>query len=84
MKVYDKRKDKEKSVFHKMYEMLVGGLAKLLENRSRGEVATKADIAGPVESPETSTLQIIGQLIKNAFFKAILPGFEQEVTRLSQ
>ena len=84
MKVYDKRKDKEKSVFHKMYEMLVGGLAKLLENRSRGEVATKADIAGPVESPETSTLQIIGQLIKNAFFKAILPGFEQEVTRLSR
>ena len=67
-----------------MYEMLVGGVANLLENRPRGEVATKADIAGPVESPKTSTLQIIGQLIKNAFFKAILPGFEQEVTRLKQ
>ena len=78
MKVYDKRKDKEKSVFHNMYEMLVGGVAKLLENRPRGEVATKADISGPVESPKTNTLQIIGQLIKNAFFKAILPGFEQE------
>ncbi len=84
MKVYDKRKDKGKSVFHKMYEMLVGGVAKLLENRPRGEVATKIDIAGPVESPKTHTLQIIGRLIENAFFKAILPGFEQEVTRLSR
>ena len=82
--MYDKRNDKEKSAFQKMYEKLVGGLAKLLENRSRGEVATKADIAGPVEGPETSTLQIIGELIKNAFFKAILPGFEQEVIKLSR
>ena len=84
MKVYDKRNDKEKNAFQKMYEKLVGGLAKLLENRPRAEVATKVEIAGPVESPETSTLQIIGQLIKNAFFKAILPGFEQEVTKLSR
>lgn len=82
MKVYDRQKDKGKSVSHQMYEMLVGGLAKLLENRSRGEVATRADIAGPVGSPEADTLQVIGQLIKNAFFKAILPGFEQEVTKL--
>lgn len=78
MKVYDKRKDKKKSVFHNMYEMMVGGVAKLLENRPRGEVATKADISGPVGSPKTNTLQIIGQLIKNAFFMAILPGFEKE------
>ncbi len=80
MKVYDKRKDEEKSAFKKMYEMLVGGVAKLLENRPRGEVATKAEISGPVKSPKMSTLQIIGQLIKNAFFKAILPGFEREVS----
>jgi hypothetical protein len=80
MKVYDKRKDKDKSVFHKLYEMLVGGVAKLLENRPREQVATKADISGPLEKPHTSTLQIIVQLIRNAFFKAILPSFEKEYT----
>jgi hypothetical protein len=80
MKVYDRRKDKDKGLFHKMYEMLVGGVAKLLENRPRQEVATKADISGLVEKPRTSTLQIIVELIKNAFFKAILPSFEREVT----
>ena len=80
MKVYDKRKDKDKGLFHKLYEKLVGGVAKLLQNRPRQEVATKADISGLVERPHTSTLQIIVELIKNAFIKAILPTFEREVS----
>ena len=80
MKVYDRRKDKEKKVSRKIYEMLVGGVAKLLERRPQGEVATKVDITGTLEKPHISTWQIIGQLIKNAFFKAILPGFEKEVS----
>lgn len=84
IKAYDKRTDEEKNAFQKMYEQLVGGVAKLLENRPRAEVATKVDLGGPVENPETSTLQIIAQLIKNAFFKAILPGFEQEMAKLRQ
>lgn len=80
MKVYDKRQDAEKSLFRKLYEQLVGGVANLLENR-RKEVATQADISGPVESPGSSTWQVIGRLIQNAFFRAILPGFDQEVAR---
>jgi hypothetical protein len=80
MKVYDKRKDKERGVFHQMYEMMVGGVAKILENRPNQEVATKVIITGPVDKPHTSTWQIVAQLIKNAFFKAILPSFEKEVT----
>jgi hypothetical protein len=80
MKVYDKRKDKEKGLFHKLYERLIGGVAKLLQNRPRQEVAIKADISGLVQKPQTSTLQIIVELIKNAFIKAILPTFEREVS----
>ena len=78
MKVYDRRKDKERGFGHQMYEMLIGGVATLLENRSQQEVATKADITGRVGNPETSTWQIVAELIKNAFFKAILPSFEKE------
>lgn len=80
IKVYDRRKDKDKSLFHKLYEMLIGGVAKLLENRPRQQVATKADISGPLQKPETSTWQIVIELVKNAFFKAILPTFEKQVT----
>jgi hypothetical protein len=79
IKVYDGLKDKEQGIFHQMREMMIGGVAKLLENRPRQEVATKADITGSMEKPETSTWQIIVELIKNAFFKAILPNFEKEI-----
>ncbi|KAB0665778.1 DUF748 domain-containing protein [Oryzomonas japonica] len=78
MKVYDRRKDKKRSIPHQMYEILVGGVAKILENRPHQEVATKVDITGSVGKPETSTWQIVTQLIKNAFFKALLPSFEKE------
>jgi hypothetical protein len=80
MKVYDKRKDKDRGIFHQMYELMIGGVAKILKNRPNQEVATKITIAGPVEKPQTSTWQIVVELIKNAFFKAILPSFEHQVT----
>src|SRR5206468_12953452 len=79
MKVYDRRQDAEKSMFRQLYESLVGGISGLLQNRPRSEVATKVPIAGDVEAPQTSTWETIVQLIQNAFFKAILPGFEKEV-----
>jgi len=81
MKVYDRRSESEKRFFHKIYIGLVGGVAKLLENRPRSEVATRTEISGPVESPKASTWQTVINLIKNAFIKSILPGFEREATR---
>jgi len=80
MKVYDKHKDKGRSFSHKMYEMLVSGIAVILENRSDQEVATKVKISGSVKNPKTSSWQIVVELIKNAFFKAILPSFDREAT----
>src|SRR5688572_1654534 len=57
MKVYDARQDREKDLFGKLYEGLVGGVAKLLENTPREEVATRTDVAGPLKDPQTSTWQ---------------------------
>jgi hypothetical protein len=81
MKVYDKRQDAEKSLFRKMYEGLIGGISGLLQNRPREEVATKIPISGDIEAPQTSTWETIIRLIQNAFFRAILPGFEKEVSQ---
>jgi hypothetical protein len=80
MNVYDQRQDEDKDMFRKMYEGLVGGILGLLKNEPREEVATRANLSGEVEDPETSTWQIIVRLVQNAFFKSILPGFEQEVS----
>ena len=51
-----------------------------VENRQREQVATVADLSGPVSSPNTSTWEIIVNLVSNAFVKAILPGFQREFT----
>ncbi len=81
MDVYDSRQDREKSLFRKLYEGLVGGLSSLLTNTPRQEVATQTTVSGDIESPQTSTWETVGRLIQNAFFKAILPGFEREVAQ---
>ena len=80
--MYDAEQDRQKSFFHKLYEMIVGGIANLLENKQTNDVATKADISGPVGNAKTSGWQIIGSAFENAFVKAILPGFEKQVERL--
>lgn len=79
MDVYDPHQDQEKNLFQKIYEALVGGVSQLLENTPRHEVATKADISGRLENPQASTWQVLLNLIQNAIFRAILPGFEREV-----
>ncbi len=79
IQVFDARQDKEKNLFHQLYEGLIGGVAKLLENRPREEVATKTDLSGPLKDPRIDTWETVINLVRNAFFKAILPGFEKEV-----
>ena len=82
MKVYDPEQDRQKTFFHKLYEMIVGGLAHLLENTKTKDVATQADISGPVGNTKASAGQIIGRVLENAFIRAILPGFEKQIARL--
>ncbi len=81
MDVYDTQQDREKNLFQKIYEALVGGASKVLENIPRDEMATKAEVSGRVEDPQASTWQVLINLIQNAFFKSILPGFEQQLGR---
>jgi hypothetical protein len=38
-------------------------------------------LSGDIEAPVTGTWETIIRLIQNAFFKAILPGFEKEASR---
>jgi hypothetical protein len=75
VQVYDPEQDKDKKFGAKVKEKVLSGVAKLLRNRPRHEVATVADISGPVGDTKTDTLHAVLRLVENAFFKAILPGF---------
>jgi Domain of Unknown Function (DUF748) len=81
LKIYDKQQDKSKPLMRKMYEHLVSGVAKILKNRSRDEVATKAEVLGRIDNPKVGTVAAVMRLVENAFFKAILPGFDLEAAR---
>jgi hypothetical protein len=77
--VYSRAQDEKKSLRSQSKEVVADALAKVLENRGTDEVATKASISGPLEDPKADTLEIIGKLVQNAFFKAILPGLDRDI-----
>jgi len=76
--VYDPEQDRDKGLLQKVYESVIGGATDLLKNRPRDEVATKADVSGPIMNPRMNTWEMIVKLIQNAFFQAILPGLDRE------
>ncbi len=55
-------------------------MTELLENEPREQVATRTDFSGKLKNPDASTWQTVINLIRNAYFDAILPNFEQEAT----
>jgi len=77
MVVSDRRNESEKKLSHTLYVTLVNVVAKVFKDRERNTVATRATISGTVQDPKISTTEIIGNLIKNAFFHSILPGIEE-------
>jgi hypothetical protein len=78
VEAYDPAQDKDKALTQKAYEAVVGGVADLLKSREGERVAIETDVTGPVPNPRASTWQIVGTLIQNAFFKALLPELEKE------
>ena len=79
--VYDPEQDREKGVIQKLYEGVVGDALNAVASLPRNEVATKADLSGPIGNPRTNTWDAVAKLLQNAFFKAILPGLEKEGLR---
>jgi len=59
--------------------MMVGAAAHLLKNQKTQKVASDIDISGNLNKPDVSTWQAIVEVVRNAFVRAILPGFDREV-----
>jgi hypothetical protein len=82
LQVYEASQDEDKSVGQKLKEKVADVVGKVLRNRPREEVATVTPVDGPLDDPKASTWEALTGLVSNAFFKAILPGFERERSRL--
>jgi hypothetical protein len=69
--------EEDRGWFQRIYEGVADAVVGLLENR-RDEVAAVTDLSGPVDDPEVGTWQALASVLRNAFYRAILPGFEDK------
>ena len=76
LKVYDYQKDKNTGLLHQAKELAIAGASHLFKNRSTEKVAADIDLKGKLTSPDVDTWQAIGQVLRNAFIEAIIPGFD--------
>jgi hypothetical protein len=81
LEIYDREQDEDDGLLRQVYEFVADGVRRILENDRRDTVGTVADLSGPLQDPDASVLQIIGNLARNAFVEAILPGFERRSGR---
>lgn len=83
VKAYDPAQDQDKGLLQTIFEKTINVAAALLKNTPREEVATKADVSGPVTNPQASTWEMVITLFQNAFFDAVLPGLEGRLKKRS-
>lgn len=76
IQLYDPGKDRGKSLGAKLKEKVLGGLAKVLENKQSDTLATRAEITGTLSAPRVDTGQVFSSILRNAFWKAIAPGLD--------
>ncbi len=78
--IYEDDQDSRQGLLQKLYEGFMDTMAEVLENDPR-DMATKANLSGSLDNPDSDTLEILLYLVENAFFDAILPGFETQAER---
>ncbi|MEY4938503.1 MAG: hypothetical protein RIQ93_238 [Verrucomicrobiota bacterium] len=71
--------DKEKGVFNRLWEHVVSGLAWLVKNKSRDQVATRVPFEGRFGDPKVGMLATVGNLFRHGFIQAFNPTVEGTV-----
>ena len=77
LNIYDKEQDEDKKLSAKLKEKAADLVAKVFKNRKTEDVATVGKVEGPLQNPKASTWEVLVNLVRNAFFQAIVPGFER-------
>ena len=73
--VFGNAKDHDKGFLRQGWERIVDGIANLLENDERKEVATVIRLSGKVSDPQSNNFRVALGLLRNGFIEALLPGF---------
>ncbi|WP_428940694.1 DUF748 domain-containing protein [Fontivita pretiosa] len=83
LKVLSLRRDiPEDNVLEVFWEALVGITTELLENQPRDQFGTMISLRGDLTDPDTNLLEIIGNILRNAFIRAYLPRLQGTATQI--
>ena len=58
---------------------MVGSVAWIFKNHGKDQLATKVEFEGSLKSPNINIMEIIGQVLYNAFIQALYPSLENSV-----
>jgi len=59
------------------WEALVGLVSEIFKNWDRDQFGTRFAVTGYADNPQTDLLEIVGNVLRNAFIRAYLPRLEQ-------
>ncbi len=76
LEILSRQDVKEDNPLQVFWEALIGGAAEILKNQPRDQVATVVELHGDLSSPDTNFLEIIGNVLRNAFIRAYLPRLQ--------
>jgi hypothetical protein len=62
-----------------LWEALVGIVGAVFKNQARDQFGTRLSFAGDLDNPGTNILEIVGNVLRNAFVRAYLPRLEGRV-----
>jgi|GEM_PF-56197 len=78
--VFAWKKEREKNILKIFWEAIVGTVATVLKNQPNDQLATKVPISGVYTNSTVDLPATIGELLRNAFIRALLPKYDKEVT----
>jgi hypothetical protein len=79
LKVVNWKKDKDQPL-KIAWEAVIGSIAWIFKNHSKDQLATKVEFEGNLKSPNVNILEIIGQVLHNAFIQALYPALENSIS----
>jgi hypothetical protein len=77
LEIYNRNQEKGRSIAHQAKELAIGATAHILKNPNTQHVATEVNLSGHLKNPNVSSWQALVEVLRNAFIRAILPGFDR-------
>lgn len=71
--------DSNDNIFNRIYEHMIGAAGVILRNQKKQQVATKIELSGRLDDPESSTIDAVWEVLRNAFIQALMPSIDNEI-----